>query len=165
MRRELAGTRAEVVDILLHAVADIDEGIDTLPAALSRTGVRQHLADLGVAAMAGDRVISRASASGSRDPSRRAAFTEATEIDQLHVEAADLAFTASNMSRLKRERHVPGRLPAHGRVHGEDQPPAARGRLGVIDFTRARKASSSAPLEDRSGLDRATLSVFTGVFD
>ena len=36
--------------------------------------------------------------------------------------------------------------------------------VGVIDFTRARKASTSAPLE-REVSTAPPLSVFTGVFD
>ena len=59
-----------------------------------------------------------------RHPFRRAALVHPAEIDELHVEPADLLDGAEHVA-LQLQRHVPGRRPAHGRVHGEDEPPAS----------------------------------------
>ena len=73
--------------------------------------------------------ISRASASGIADPFRRLALAVAAEIDELHVEPAH-GLNRLEHVRLELEREIPRRLPAHGGVHGEDQPALARtGRL------------------------------------
>ena len=53
----------------------------------------------------------------------------AAEEDELYVEPADFSDGMEHLG-LKRERHVPGGLPAHGGVHGEHEPAAAGGRRG-----------------------------------
>ena len=58
-------------------------------------------------------------------PFRGATLCRTAEVDQLHVEPADRLYRVKHVG-LERQRHVPCRLPAHGRVHGEDQPPTPR---------------------------------------
>ena len=85
----------------------------------------EHLADLRVAALARDLAHQPRQRVGIADPFRRLALVEAAEIDELHVEPADRLDGLEHVG-LELERKVPGGLPAHGRVHGEDQPAAAR---------------------------------------
>ncbi len=84
----------------------------------------EHLADLREAARAGDLAHEPRERIGVADPFRRLAFVEAAEIDELHVEPADRLDGLEHVG-LKLERKVPGGLPAHGRIHGEDEPPVA----------------------------------------
>ncbi len=70
-------------------VADEDQHADLLLAGLLAR-VAEHLADLGVAAAAGDAGHQVAERARVAYPAARAALVEAAEIDELHVEAADL---------------------------------------------------------------------------
>ena len=89
-------------------------------------GMGDDLADLGVAAAAVDPLHQRAQPLGLRHPARGPAFAEAAVIDQLHVEPADRRRLAEHVG-LQPAGRVPSRLPAHGRVEREDQPPSPAG--------------------------------------
>ena len=121
---ELAGEPGQLVDILLHAVADIDQRVDLAGFGFA-LGMRQHLADLREAALARHLPHQPRQRVGIAHPFRRLALAVAAEIDELHVEPADRLDRLEHVG-LKLEREVPGRLPAHGGVHGEDQPALAR---------------------------------------
>ena len=88
--------------------------------------MRQHLADLGVAAAAVDAAHQRGELVARRHPAGGAALGEPAEIDQLDIEPADRRRLAEHVA-LQRAGGVPGRLPAHGGVEREDQPPAFAG--------------------------------------
>ena len=68
------------------------------------------------------------------DEIRSPAFVETAEIDELDVEAAERRRGFEHF-RLKRLGEIPGRLPAHGGVEGEDQP-AAAGSAGCGNLFR-----------------------------
>ena len=85
---ELAGRGRQIVDRFFHRVADIDQRRHLALVAL-RARVAQHLADLRMAALASDARHQVAEAGAVRDPARGAAFVQAAEIDELHVEPAD----------------------------------------------------------------------------
>src|SRR5579885_1912395 len=125
---ELTRKLAELVDILFHAVADIDERVDLTESAFAlRMG--EHFAHLGEAALAMDLAHEGGERGRVAHPFRGPALAEPAKIDELDVEAADRLDRLEHV-RLKFEREVPGGLPAHGSVHGEDEPPAAgAGRL------------------------------------
>src|SRR5262249_60613593 len=90
---------------------------------------REHFAHLGQPALALDLPHQLGECGWVIHPFRRLALAEAAEIDELHVETADLLDCLEHV-RLKLEREVPGGLPAHGGIHGEDELPAAgTGRL------------------------------------
>ena len=82
---ELAGLFGQVVDALLHGVADIDQRIDLAARRLLQR-MREHLADLGVAAAAVDARHQLLQRIGVGDESRRPAFAEPAKIDQLDAE-------------------------------------------------------------------------------
>src|SRR5438445_222472 len=85
---ELTGDRAEIVEPLLHGIADKDQRAD--PAGFCLVAdVAEHLADLSVAAAAIDFRHERGEPLPARDETRGAALAEAAEINQLHVEAAE----------------------------------------------------------------------------
>ena len=67
---ELAGARAQIVDRLLHGVADEDQRLHAL-LGVFLAGVAEHLADLGVAAAAIDVAHQVRRACRCRPPSRR----------------------------------------------------------------------------------------------
>ena len=70
--------------------------------------------------------ISLASCALSEIQPDGAALVEAAIIDQADVETAERGRLAKHVG-LQRAGHVPGRLPAHGRIEREDQPaPGAR---------------------------------------
>ena len=107
-------------------------------------GVRQHLADLGVAAAAVDLAHQPRQFVAVRDPAAGAAFVQAAIIHQADIEAADRRRLAEHVG-LQRAGHVPGRLPAHGRVEREHQPAACRrSRRGAIARALATKAAISS---------------------
>jgi hypothetical protein len=125
---QLAGATAQVVDVLLHAVADIDQRVDRLLCRLG-SGVAQHLADLRVAARAIDSRHQARERVGVRHPLGGAALAGATKVDELHIEPADRLDGVEHVG-LQRQRHVPGRLAAHGGIHSEHEPAAPRRRPG-----------------------------------
>jgi len=97
--------------------------------------VLEHLADLGLAAAAVDLAHERGEAGAVRDEAGGAAFAEAAEIDQLHVEPARTRRRVEHAA-LKRLGEIPCWLPTHGGVEGEDQPPATAGgrdRAGLFE--------------------------------
>src|SRR5581483_11968195 len=120
---------AQVVDVLLHAVADVDERADR-PFRRLGTHVAQHLADLRVAAGAVHPRHQRGQRVRVRNPARGAALARAAEIDELNVEPACRLHGAEHVG-LEGQRHVPRRLSAHGGVHGEDEASAPHGRGGA----------------------------------
>ena len=127
---KFAGRGAQVVDLLLHGVADEHQRLHPLLAVfLAR--VAENLADLGVAAAAIDARHQRGEFLGTGDPARGAALAKPTEIDQLNIEPAGLGCLAEHIG-LQGAGAIPGRLPAHGGVEREDQPPTlAAGRGGA----------------------------------
>ncbi len=125
---EFAGARAQPVDILLHAVADVDEGVDLAPPAFIE-GVAEHLADLRETALAADAAHEAGERIGIGHPFRGAAFAHAAEIDELHVETAHLLHCREHLA-LQLQRHVPRRRAAHRGIHGEDETAALAGGGG-----------------------------------
>ncbi|ODS02811.1 hypothetical protein AUC71_13265 [Methyloceanibacter marginalis] len=85
----------------------------------------QHFADLGMPALAMDLAHQPRQRVRIAHPAARLALVEAAEIDELHVEAADRLDRAEHLA-LERKGQVPAGLPAHGRIHGEDQPAPPR---------------------------------------
>ena len=125
---ELARRRAQIVDRLLHGVADEHQRLHPLPGVFL-AGMAQHLADLGVAAAAVDARHQFREPLACRNPARGAAFAQAAEINQLDIEPADAGRFAEHVG-LQGAGRIPGRLPAHGGIERKDQPPALaiRGR-------------------------------------
>src|SRR4051794_5182470 len=80
---ELTCGVAEVVELLLHGIAHEYQGLHLRHLGLT-LGVRNDLADLGVAAAAIDSLHEAAEPLGLRDPARGPTFGEPTIIDQLH---------------------------------------------------------------------------------
>ena len=121
---QLAREVAQLVDTLLHGVADEDERVDALLLGLV-AGMAQHAADLGPASDAAHGLHQPHELGGLADPAAGPALAEAAIVDELHVEPAQPL-------RLHEHRglHVAGLVPgplARGRgVEGEDQA-AARG--------------------------------------
>ena len=104
----------------------------------------QHLADLGVAAVAVDASHQVAEPGAVRHPARGAAFVQPAEVDELHVEPADRRRLAEHLG-LQPAGGIPGRLAAHGGVEREDQPAALAGSAAAPACGRAaRNASISA---------------------
>ena len=118
---------AEIVDRLFHGVADKHHrahgGRHRLAA-----GFGQHFSNLGVAALAIDLAHQLRQMRGVGNPSRRAAFVEATVVDEADIETADRGRLAEHVG-LQRAGHVPGRLPAHGGVEREYQPAPCAGGM------------------------------------
>src|SRR5688572_14164685 len=114
---------AELIEILLHAIAGIDDGIDFRLLCFAEH-VEKHFADLGEAALAGDGGHEAREALRVAHPFAGAGLAEAAEIDELHVEGAGFLDGLEHVA-LQLQSDVPGRLPAHGGVHGKDQPPAS----------------------------------------
>ena len=130
--RQLARAPAKIVDVLLHAVADVHQRVDRLLRQL-RARVREHLADLRVAPGARDARHQRRERVGVRHPARGSALAGAAEEYELHIEPADRLHGLEHVG-LQRQRHVPCRLPAHGGIHREHQPtaPAACARRQLL---------------------------------
>ena len=142
--RQFARFRQQAVDVLLHRVADEDQRPDLgAPRLVAR--MAQHLADLRRAAAHFDFAHQIAEPLPARDEFRGAAFVEAAEIDELHVEPAEVGGDLKH-PRLQALGEIPGRLPAHRRVEREDQPaaPDATG-AGAL-----RAASTKAAISGRS---------------
>ena len=73
---------------------------------------------------------------GVRDPFRAAALGVVPIIDQLHAEPADAGDGAEHVA-LELASRIPGLLPAHGGVEGEDQP-SRGGRLAYFQVSEKR---------------------------
>jgi hypothetical protein len=86
----------------------------------------QDFADLGLSATAIDARHQARKFVTLRNPTRRTAFAQAAEIDELNVEAAYARRLAEHV-RLQGAGGIPGRLAAHCRVEREDQPAAMPG--------------------------------------
>ena len=86
----------------------------------------QNFADLRLPAAAIDARHQFAEPFWSGNPSRCAAFGESSVIDELKIEPADGGGFAEHF-RLEATSLVPGRLSAHGRIEGEDEPAALAG--------------------------------------
>src|SRR5262245_10030643 len=80
--------RARAVDALLPAVASIAPGIDLGLPALA-LGMGEHLAHLGVAALAGDARHQPRKRLGVADPFARTGLIQPAEVDELHIKAAN----------------------------------------------------------------------------
>src|SRR6185312_14458083 len=139
---QLAGGGTEIVDRLLHGVADIHQRLHALFFGLVAR-VAEHLADLGMAATAVDRRHQLGKAVAGGNPPGGAAFAKPAKIDELDVEAAGAGRGAKHVG-LQRAGRVPGRLPAHGGVERKDQP-AALAR-------RACRPERAYALEERGNL-------------
>jgi len=98
--------------------------------------VAQHPADLGVAAAAVDLFHQGGERCRLRHPPRSPAFAHAAEIDQLYVKAADRLRLQEHFA-LKLAGGIPGGLPAHGGVEGENQTASRAGRRCALDRTYA----------------------------
>src|SRR5690606_31303623 len=86
---ELTCAAAEVIDILLHAVAHVDERID--PPFLSLLpGMREHFPDLRIAALAAHGRHQPGQSIRIRNPFRGPALACTAEVDELYVEPTNL---------------------------------------------------------------------------
>ena len=81
----------------------------------------EHLADLGMAAAAVDAGHQLLQRFGVGDEFRCAALAKTAKIDQLDLERPGLADGVEHLG-LQRAGEIPGRLAAHRRVEGKDQP-------------------------------------------
>ena len=122
---KLAGPGAQVIERFFHGIADEHQGADFRLVVLA-AGMREHLADLGMAAAAIDPRHQRAEPRRLGDPRRGAAFGKTAIIDELDIEAADGGGFAEHVG-LQPARGVPGRLPAHGGIEREDEAAAFAG--------------------------------------
>ena len=129
--RELAGEAASVSGFSSIA-SPMKTSAPTLARLASSRAWASTSPDLGRSAAHVDAAHELREPLPAGDEVRRPAFVQAAEIDELHVEAAERAGGLEHF-RLQRLGEVPGRLPAHGRVEGEDQPSAAgRRRRGNL---------------------------------
>lgn len=129
----------QLVDILFHAVPHINQCIDGSFACFA-LGVREHLAKLRKAAPAFHARHQPRQRLGIPHPFGSAAFAKPAEVDQLDIEAANL-FDLMKHVRLDLQGQIPGRLPAHRRIHSEDQPAPALaffGRGGTLQLLKKR---------------------------
>src|SRR5262249_41845985 len=85
---EFAGQGAEIVDLLLHRVTDKNQCSHAGGGRLAPR-LRKYLGDLGVAAAAIDLGHEPRELGAVRNPSRRAAFVEATVVDQADIQTAE----------------------------------------------------------------------------
>ncbi len=122
-KAQFAGELAEPINLLLHRVADKDEGVDPLPLGLGE-GMGEHPLDLGLAAETGDRAHHPVQIGGIRHPPARLAFVEAAVINELDVEPAERGGRLEHLA-LDAAGAVPARLAARRRVERKDQPAAA----------------------------------------
>lgn len=131
---KLAGEMAQPIDLLLHGVADKDEGVDHGAAGLADRVV-EHPLDLGVATDTGDGLHDAMQIRGGGHPTARLAFGIAAIKGELDVEPTDAGdgfeHRALDMAGL-----IPGGPAAGSSVEGEDQPAAAAGgcRTGFEAF-------------------------------
>ena len=123
---------------------------------------RQHLADLGIAALAIDPAHQPGELADVGDPSRRAAFIEAAIVDQPHVETADDA-ASRNMSACSAQAmsQVGCRLIVASSAN--ISLPLAPARCGDIARALATKAAMSSAADGRASGNGAGLARF-GVF-
>ena len=130
---ELTGHVAQLVDVLLHAVADEYQRVDLV---LPRFGggVFQHPLDLGHAA--GTTHLSHLCQQVRRaaDPGTRVELPEPAVVTELDVETAQRLGFEKHL-RLDLTGAIPRGLPACGRIHGENQAPATATHPG---YRRAR---------------------------
>jgi len=123
---QLAGAAAQIVDLLLHAVANIDEGTYR-PLSRLAARVAQHLANLRIATGTRNLGHQRGERVRIPHPLGGAALGGAAEVDELHIKPANCLDGLEHVG-LQGKRHIPGRLAAHGGVHGKNEPAASRGR-------------------------------------
>src|SRR5215831_6868817 len=127
---KFARSGAEIVHRLFHSIAHVNEGLYLgLLGLVAR--MAQHLADLGVTAAAVDDFHQGGKRRGFRHPARRPAFAKAAEIDQLHIKPADRLGLQEHLA-LKLASCVPGGLPAHRGIEGENQAAALACRRGIV---------------------------------
>ena len=134
---ELAGDLADLVEILLEAVADEHQRGNPLLVRLAHH-VLQHAADLGLAGETEHPGHQAHEVARVVDPAARAAFLEAAVVHELHVEAAERRGLEEHLP-LHLAGAIPARLARGGRVHREHQtrPPAAwLGRRGLRHLTQ-----------------------------
>ena len=123
---ELARDIADVVDILLEAVADEHQRIDA-PGIGFAYGMAENFADLGAAAKTADLCHPPDELVGRRDPRARLAFAVAAEENQLDFKPAEPVGGMEHLG-LQVAGLVPGRLAARRRIHSKQKPAApARG--------------------------------------
>ena len=122
---QFPGMGAQSVDILLHAVADINHGMNPFARGFL-AGMGQHLGDLGMAAPTVDGAHEFTEPVRVADPFAGPALSKAAKIDQLDVKPADFGAAMKHFG-LKLAGAVPGRLPAHGGIEGEDEAPTLAG--------------------------------------
>ena len=125
---ELAGGLADLVELLLEAVADEHQRRDPLLLGLAH-GMLQDPADLGLARQAEHAGHQSDQIARIVDPAARPAFVEAAVVHELHVEAAERRRLEKHLA-LHLTRAIPGRLARGGRIHREDQTRAPAARLG-----------------------------------
>jgi len=152
-----AAVWAQLIDVLFHGVADIDRG-RYLAVAGFALDVAQYLGDLRTAAPTLDTGHEPGKEGGVARPFGRAAFIEATEVDELDIKSAD-GFGRREHVALDLQCTIPGRLAAHGRIHGEDEPsaltrsrPGGRANVYLGDERRDVVGSRQGVLGVRSGL-------------
>ena len=126
---ELARLVADLVDILLAAVADEHHRVEPALAPLLG-GVAQQAGDLRAAGQAAHRPHQARQLAAVGRPAADLELVEAAIEGQPDLDAADFARRNEHLALLRRGC-VPGRLAAGRRIHGEQQPPApaAAGRL------------------------------------
>ena len=93
---QFARTPAQIIDVFFHAIANVNEGIDR-PRCRFLVGMAQYLADLRIAAGAGNARHQAGQGVRVRHPFGGPAFPRTAEVDELHFEAAD-GLTAWNIS-------------------------------------------------------------------
>jgi len=125
---QLARRGAEIVDWLLHGVADEDQRLHFFGFVFT-FGVRQDFSDLGVAASAVDLLHQPAELARIGNPARSAAFGQPAIIEELNVQPADRGGLIKHVA-LQTAGGIPHRLAAHGGVERKDQPAALAGRRG-----------------------------------
>jgi hypothetical protein len=125
---QLTGNLTDLVELLLEAVADEDEGRDPLLLGLAHR-MLEHAADLGLPGQAEHAAHQADQIARIVDPAARPAFVEAAVVHQLHVEAAERCGLEEHLS-LDLAGAIPGRLARRRGVHGEDQARPTASRLG-----------------------------------
>jgi len=132
---EFVGEGNYLVRFLLEGVTNKNQSRDLEQFGLA-LGVGEDLADLRVPGAALDPGHEAGEVIGVRDPFRAAALGVVPIIDQLHAEPADAGDGAEHVA-LELASRIPGLLPAHGGVEGEDQP-SRGGRLAYFQVSEKR---------------------------
>jgi hypothetical protein len=120
---KFTGRRDKSIRAFLDGIADEDQGryLEKLRFLL---GVDEDLADLGCSGAAHDAFHQSEQFIGARGPAGCPAFAEATVVEQLNVETADIADFAKHVG-LQSTSGIPCWLPACRAVEGENQPPGS----------------------------------------